>query len=210
MMDTPDPTLIPEALEASRRALNVEATALRTLWDENRDNITDAFKVLTATSGRVVMTGLGKSGHIARKLAATWSSFGTPTYFMHASEALHGDLGMCTSSDVGIPISYSGATAEVVFVANWMRELGMKLIGFSADPNSPLAQLCNVHLSIHVPHEADALRLGPTASTTATLALGDAIGAGIQILTSFTPTDFHFRHPGGALGQHLTEGGNHE
>lgn len=200
-----NPALLPEAHAAACRALETETQAVNQAAVRNDEALRHALELLCHLGqGRIIVSGLGKSGHIGAKMAATFSSFGAPAYFMNSSEALHGDFGMCTPHDVGILISYSGRTAEVLAVARWMKDFGMKLIVMSREPTSPLGQLADVHLDIAVEREADPLNLGPTASTVATLALGDALGAGLQILNEFTPQDFHLRHPGGTLGSLLS------
>lgn len=203
MLPHPDTTLMPQALHATQRALDIEARAIDAVWELNANTIPQALELIASSQGHVVISGLGKSGHIGAKLAATWSSFGTPTVFMNSSEALHGDFGICNPEDVGVVISYSGRTAEVVAVAQMMKALGMAVIALSHDASSPIGQLSDVHLSIKVDHEADTLKLGPTASTAATLALGDALAAGLQVMNAFTPEDFRLRHPGGSLGKQL-------
>lgn len=199
---TPD-TLFPAALDAAQRALETESRAVEAMRSRNQDSLRAALELLAPHRGRIIISGLGKSGHIGAKMAATLCSFGAPSYFMNSSEALHGDFGMCTPDDIGIVISYSGKTKEVVAVARWMKNFGMPLIAMSRDASSPIGTLCDVHLDISVDREADPLNLGPTASTAATLALGDALGAGLQVLRGFTPEDFHLRHPGGSLGELL-------
>lgn len=203
MLDTPNAELLPQAMAATRFALEAEARAIDALWPRDEHDIRTALTLIAASSGRLVVSGLGKSGHIGAKLAATMSSFGQPAYFMNSSEALHGDFGLCTPHDVGLVISYSGRTAEVVAVTRMMKALGMAVIAVSRSADSPIGQLADAHLSIEVDREADQLNLGPTASTAATLALGDALAAGLQVLRGFTPSDFKLRHPGGSLGAHL-------
>lgn len=205
MLDSPDPRHLPAAAAASRLALEIEARSIDALWARNEEALTQALDLLAHCRGRVIVSGLGKSGHIASKIAATWCSFGTPTYFMNSSEALHGDYGMCRPEDLGVVISYSGRTAEVVAVAQWMKDFGMKVIALSRSAESPLGHLSDVHLSIEVEREADPLGLGPTASTATTLALGDALGAGLQVIGEFDADDFHLRHPGGTLGATLSK-----
>lgn len=203
MLDHPNPDHVPEALDAVRFALRTEANAVEALWKKNAESLEKVLNLLAHRQGRVVISGLGKSGLIGAKLAATWNSFGIPTLFLNSSEALHGDFGMCTPKDMGIVISYSGTTTEVVAVAQWMKTFGMPVVAMSHSAETPLGQLADIHLSIEVHREADPLNLGPTSSTTATLALGDALASGMQVLCEFTPEDFHLRHPGGALGSAL-------
>lgn len=183
--------------------MEIEAAALAALWSRAGDDIRAALELLQGCEGRAIISGLGKSGHIASKIAATWSSFGIPSYFLNSSEALHGDYGMCQPEDIGVVISYSGKTAEVVAVAQWMKNFGMKVIALSKSADSPIGQIADVHVPITVDTEADPLNLGPTASTITTLAIGDALGSGLQAMTGFTAEDFRLRHPGGSLGQQL-------
>lgn len=203
MLNSPDPALVPQAVDAARAALEIEAAAVARAWDNNREALDQALQLLASSRGRIVVSGLGKSGHIGAKMAATLCSFGAPTAFMNSSEALHGDFGVCEPDDVGIVISYSGRTAEVVAVTQWMKNFGMPVIAMTKAADSPVSSLADVHLSIAVEREADPLNLGPTASTAVTLALGDALGAGLQVLRQFTAEDFRLRHPGGSLGADL-------
>lgn len=203
MLDNPNPSHLPQALEAARLALETEARAVATTWERNAQTMPLALEMLARAQGRIIISGLGKSGHIGAKMAATLCSFGAPAYFMNSAEALHGDYGMCTPQDVGIVISYSGRTAEVLAVTQWMKQFGMATISMTRSAETPIGQLADLNLCIEVEREADPLNLGPTASTAATLALGDALGAGLQVMREFTPEDFRLRHPGGSLGADL-------
>ena len=163
----------------------------------------DALQLLLKCNGRVVVSGMGKSGHIARKISATLASTGTPALFMHPGEAAHGDLGMITSQDVLIAISNSGETAELVSIVPIVKRMGAGLISMTGNPDSSLAQLSDVHLDVSVAQEACPLNLAPTASTTATLALGDALAVAALDARGFRAEDFARSHPGGALGRRL-------
>lgn len=162
-----------------------------------------AVDYLLQCQGRVVVSGIGKSGHIARKIAATLASTGTPAFFVHAAEASHGDLGMVAANDVFIAISYSGRAEELTAIVPLVKRLQTKFIAITGDPNSPLAKLADVHLNIYVAKEACPLNLAPTASTTATLALGDALAVAVLDAKGFQSEDFARSHPGGALGRRL-------
>ena len=167
------------------------------------DSVGRAVAMLLQCKGRVVVSGIGKSGHIARKIAATLASTGTPALFVHPAEAAHGDLGMVTSDDAFIAISYSGESAELMAIMPVVKRMGGVLISMTGKPNSSLAQLADVHLDISVEKEACPLNLAPTASTTVTLALGDAIAVALLDLRGFKEEDFARSHPGGALGRRL-------
>jgi arabinose-5-phosphate isomerase len=158
---------------------------------------------MLACKGRVVVSGIGKSGHIGRKIAATLASTGTPALFLHPAEAAHGDLGMVTPQDVLIAISYSGESAELAVVIPAVKRMGVPVIGMSGKPSSRLAQVSDVHLDVSVEKEACPLNLAPTASTTVTLALGDALAVALLELRGFKSEDFALSHPGGALGRKL-------
>jgi arabinose-5-phosphate isomerase len=153
--------------------------------------------------GRIVVTGIGKSGHIAKKIAATLASTGTPSFFMHGTEAIHGDLGMLTRQDVVLAISHSGAAHELLMILTVARRMGARLIAMTGHPQSELAANADLHLNTHVDHEACPLNLAPTASTTVALALGDAIAVACLEARGFTSEDFARSHPGGALGRRL-------
>jgi len=167
------------------------------------DSFVRAVGLLLNCRGRVVVSGIGKSGHIARKIAATFASTGTPAFFVHAAEAAHGDLGMVTADDVFIAISYSGEAGELISVIPLIKRMGTKLIAITGNPESNLSQLADVHLNGHVDKEACPLNLAPTASTTVTLALGDALAVAVLDASGFREEDFARSHPGGALGRRL-------
>ncbi|MCB5363679.1 KpsF/GutQ family sugar-phosphate isomerase [Pusillimonas sp. CC-YST705] len=191
------------ALESAQRTLDIEIQALETLKARLGRPFAQAVEMLLACEGRAVVTGLGKSGHVARKIAATLASTGTPAFFMHGAEAIHGDLGMITSNDVLIAISYSGTAPELVAVLTYARRMGLPFIAISGHPESELAQAADLHLDVQVEQEACPLNLAPTASTTATMALGDALAVACLEARGFNAEDFARSHPGGALGRRL-------
>ncbi|HCQ45643.1 KpsF/GutQ family sugar-phosphate isomerase [Achromobacter sp. LC458] len=191
------------ALASARRTLQVESQGLLDLSARLDDSFSQVVALLLACRGRVVVTGIGKTGHIARKIAATFASTGTPAFFVHAAEAVHGDLGMITKDDVVIAISYSGAGQELLTILPVARRMGAKLVAITGNPQSELAQLADVHLDGSVAQEACPLNLAPTASTTAALALGDALAVACLEARGFSPQDFARSHPGGALGRRL-------
>ena len=193
------------AVALARTTLQIESDAIVALHARlaTDDSVGRAVAMLLQCKGRVVVSGIGKSGHIARKIAATLASTGTPALFVHPAEAAHGDLGMVTSDDAFIAISYSGESSELMAIMPVVKRMGGVLISMSGKPNSSLAQLADVHLDISVEKEACPLNLAPTASTTVTLALGDAIAVALLDLRGFKEEDFARSHPGGALGRRL-------
>jgi arabinose-5-phosphate isomerase len=191
------------ALDAGRRVLEIEARAVRDLADRLDVNFVRAAQILFACKGRVVVSGMGKSGHVARKIAATLASTGTPAFFLHPAEASHGDLGMVTGADVMIALSYSGESDELLVIVPWIKRMGGKLIAMTGNPQSSLALEADVHLDAHVTEEACSLGLAPTASTTAALALGDALAVTLLEARGFGHEDFARSHPGGSLGRRL-------
>ena len=193
------------AVALARTTLQIESDAIVALDARlaTDDSVGRAVALLLECKGRVVVSGIGKSGHIARKIAATLSSTGTPAMFVHPAEAAHGDLGMVTSEDAFIAISYSGESAELMAIMPVVKRMGGVLIAMTGKPQSSLAQLADVHLDISVEKEACPLNLAPTASTTVTLALGDAIAVALLDLRGFKEEDFARSHPGGALGRRL-------
>ncbi len=191
------------ALTLARDVLNIEANAVRALADQLGDNFVDAVNLLLNCQGRVVVSGIGKSGHIARKIAATFASTGTPAFFVHPAEASHGDLGMVTADDIFIALSNSGESAELLAILPLIKRLGAKLIAMTGRPTSSLARLADVHLNAGVTQEACPMNLAPTASTTAALALGDALAVAVSDAQGFNASDFARSHPGGALGRRL-------
>ena len=195
------------ALALASETLQIESDAILALKDRLGTSADSEFalalQILLQCKGRVVVSGMGKSGHIARKIAATLASTGTPAMFVHPAEAAHGDLGMVTESDVLIAISNSGESEELLAIIPVIKRLGAALISMTGKPNSSLASLAHVHLNIAVAKEACPLNLAPTASTTATLALGDALAVALLDLRGFREEDFARSHPGGALGRRL-------
>ena len=191
------------ALELGREVLNIEAAAVQALAARLDENFLHALNVILRCEGRVVVSGMGKSGHIARKIAATLSSTGTPAYFVHPAEASHGDLGMITRADVIIALSYSGESQELMAIVPAIKRQGAKLISMTGNPASSLAKVSNVHLNAAVDKEACPMGLAPTTSTTAALALGDALAMALLDSKGFGAEDFARSHPGGSLGRRL-------
>jgi arabinose-5-phosphate isomerase len=186
-----------------RRALEIERDALDGLLPRIDERFAQACRLMLACAGRVVVIGMGKSGHIGSKIAATLASTGTPAFFVHPGEASHGDLGMITRQDVVLALSYSGETGEIVTLLPLLKRLQVPLIAMTGKPASTLAQTAEVHLDVSVAMEACPLNLAPTASTTATLAMGDALAVALLEARGFTPEDFAMSHPGGSLGRRL-------
>ena len=192
-----------ELLDLAREVLAIESRAVDTLRSRLDENFIAACELCKNVAGRIVVTGMGKSGHVSNKIAATLASTGTPAFFMHPAEASHGDLGMITSQDLLLAISYSGETAEVVTILPVVKRIGAKLLSITGNPNSTMAKAADVHLDISVSEEACPLNLAPTASTTATLAMGDALAVALLKLRGFTAEDFARSHPSGSLGKRL-------
>ncbi len=190
-------------LASARRTARIELEAVSSLESRLDDNFSKACDLMLNCQGRVIVSGMGKSGHIARKIAATLASTGTPAFFVHPGEAGHGDLGMVTEDDVVIGISYSGSSAELITLLPVIKRLGVPLIGISGNSSSPLAKESDVHLDIAVDTEACPLNLAPTSSTTLTLVLGDCLAIALLEKRGFTAEDFAFSHPSGALGRKL-------
>lgn len=191
------------SLALARQVLGIEADAVRALADRVDQTFVDALELLLACAGRVVVSGMGKSGHIGRKMAATFASTGTPAFFVHPGEASHGDLGMITHNDVVIALSNSGESSEITAILPLIKRRGAKLIGLSGNPASTLGREADVHLNAAVDKEACPHNLAPTASTTAALALGDALAVALLDARGFTSEDFARTHPGGSLGRKL-------
>ena len=191
------------AVLMGRQVLEIEAAAVAALGQRLGSEFGKAVVLILESRGRVVVSGIGKSGHIARKLAATFASTGTPAYFVHAAEAVHGDLGMITRDDVLIAISNSGENDELLTIVPLVKRLGGKLIAITGNESSSLAQEADIHLDARVDQEACPLNLAPTASTTAALALGDALAVALLDARGFGADDFARSHPGGALGRKL-------
>jgi len=204
-MTAPTPPITPSITygESALRTIQMELDAIAELKGRIGADFDRACDLLLRCSGRVVVTGMGKSGHIANKIASTLASTGTPAFFVHPAEASHGDIGMITNKDVVIALSNSGTTAEVVTIVPLLKRLGIPLISMTGNPKSTLAQLGDVHLDVSVETEACPLNLAPTSSTTVTLVLGDALAIALLEARGFTAEDFAFSHPGGALGRKL-------
>lgn len=190
-------------LELAKTVLRREAQALEFLAQTIDDTFLKAVQLLLHCQGRVVVSGVGKSGHIGCKVAATFASTGTPSFFVHAGEAAHGDLGMITRNDVVLAISNSGTTAELLTIVPTIKREGAKLIAMTSAPDSALARYADIHLDVGVRQEACPLGLAPTTSTTATLALADALAVACLQAKGFSADDFARSHPGGALGRRL-------
>ncbi len=196
-------TASPRALDLAREVLSIEAAAVQALTQRIGEDFLRALDIILSCEGRVIVSGMGKSGHIARKIAATLSSTGTPAYFVHPAEAAHGDLGMITGKDVLIALSYSGESQELLAIVPIIKRQGAKLISLTGKPQSSLAREADVHLDGGVDKEACPLGLAPTTSTTAALALGDALAVALLDAKGFGEEDFARSHPGGALGRRL-------
>ncbi len=192
-----------DALRLAREVLEIEAQAVAALASRLDGRFLDALRMILACRGRVVVTGVGKSGHIGRKIASTLASTGTPAFFVHPGEASHGDLGMITHDDVVLALSHSGESDELITVLPLVKRLGARLIAMTGNPQSALASLADVVLDAAVAKEACPLNLAPTASTTAALALGDALAVAALDARGFGHDDFARSHPGGTIGRRL-------
>lgn len=201
LISSTDPT--DPAIAMGRRVLEIEAAAVAALGARLGKEFKAAVALILASQGRVIVSGIGKSGHVARKIAATLASTGTPAYFVHAAEAVHGDLGMITRGDVLIALSNSGENDELLTIVPLVKRLGGRLIAITGNETSSLAQEADVHLDARVDQEACPLNLAPTASTTAALALGDALAVALLDARGFGAEDFARSHPGGMLGRKL-------
>lgn len=195
--------ILRSAREVATEVLETEAAAIRGLLPQLDERFDRAVELLRGTTGRVVCTGMGKSGIIMKKIAATLSSTGTPSLFLHPAEAVHGDLGMIVSGDVVLAASYSGTTEELIRLVETLKRLGVPLVVMTASAASPLARHADVHLPVAIDREACPLNLAPTASTTATLAMGDALAMALLEARGFTREDFALLHPAGQLGKRL-------
>lgn len=185
------------------RTVRIESDAVIALTQRLDQEFNKACELMLNCSGRIIVTGMGKSGHIGKKIAATLASTGTPAFFVHPGEASHGDLGMITKQDIVLAISYSGTSKEILTLLPLLKRSGIKIISMTGNPASTLAEVAEAHLNIAVETEACPLDLAPTASTTATLVLGDALAIALLEARGFTEEDFAFSHPGGALGRKL-------
>jgi arabinose-5-phosphate isomerase len=191
------------SLDTARRVMRIEAAALVDLQERLDESFERAVDVLLACKGRVVVVGMGKSGLIGRKIAATLSSTGTPSVFLHPAEALHGDLGMLMREDVVLAVSYGGETEEIVALLETIKRLGLRMISLTGQPKSTIATASDVTLDVSVKEEACSLNLAPTASTTAAMAMGDALAVTLHERRGFSHGDFAALHPGGRLGKKL-------
>ncbi|WP_237066245.1 KpsF/GutQ family sugar-phosphate isomerase [Microbulbifer guangxiensis] len=190
-------------IQAGRRTILMETEAVAALENRINADFKRACELILQCRGRTIVTGMGKSGHVGGKIAATLASTGTPSFFVHPGEASHGDLGMITREDLVIAISNSGSSAEVLTLLPLLKRLGIPMISMTGKPESPLAQAADVNLDISVATEACPLNLAPTSSTTVTLVMGDALAVALLEARGFTAEDFAFSHPGGALGRRL-------
>ena len=189
--------------ETARKVLEIEAEAIRALVPRLDESFDRAVEILLACAGRVVATGMGKSGIIAQKISATLASTGQSSFFLHPAEAIHGDLGRIVKGDVVVALSHSGDTEELLALLPWLKRLGVPIVAMTGSPRSPLAQAADVHLDVSIRTEACPLGLAPTASTTAALAMGDALSMALLEQRGFTVEDFAVLHPGGRLGKKL-------
>ena len=190
-------------IDSGRRVMQIETQALQALQARIGPSFAEACRALLACRGRVICTGMGKSGHIATKMAATLASTGTPAFFLHPGEASHGDLGMVKDLDVVLALSNSGETEEILTIVPALKRQGNPIIAMTGRPDSTLAKLAKVHLDVSVPEEAGPLGLAPTASTTAALVMGDALAVALLEARGFTAEDFARSHPAGSLGRRL-------
>jgi len=190
-------------IEQARQTLSIEAAAIEALIPRINGQFSTAVNMILQNPGRVIVTGMGKSGLIGRKIAATLTSTGTPAFFLHPAEGIHGDLGMVTGEDIVIALSYSGETAELISILPTLKRIGARIIALCGRGSSALVQNADVFLDVAVAKEACPLGLAPTASTTAALAMGDALAVALLSARNFTPEDFALCHPGGALGRKL-------
>jgi arabinose-5-phosphate isomerase len=192
-----------DLIQSAQRTIRLEAEAIQDLLQRINGDFVRACQLILECKGRVVVVGMGKSGHIGNKIAATLASTGTTAFFVHPAEASHGDMGMITRDDVVLALSNSGSTAEIVTLLPLIKRLGITLISMTGNPDSPLAQAAEVNLDARVSQEACPLNLAPTSSTTVSLVLGDALAIALLEARGFTAEDFAFSHPGGALGRRL-------
>lgn len=192
-----------DLIKSAQRTIQLEREAIDALMPRIDADFVRACELILACKGRVVVVGMGKSGHVGKKIAATLASTGTPSFFVHPAEASHGDMGMITGEDVVLALSNSGSTAEIVTLLPLIKRLGIPLISLTGNPDSPLAKAASANLDARVTQEACPLNLAPTSSTTASLVLGDALAIALLEARGFTAEDFAFSHPGGALGRRL-------
>ncbi|WNF47614.1 KpsF/GutQ family sugar-phosphate isomerase [Pseudomonas sp. SG20056] len=192
-----------DLIQSAQRTIRLELEAIQDLLARINGDFVRACELILASKGRVVVVGMGKSGHVGNKIAATLASTGTTAFFVHPAEASHGDMGMITRDDVVLALSNSGSTAEIVTLLPLIKRLGIRLISMTGNPESPLAKAAEINLDARVSQEACPLNLAPTSSTTVSLVLGDALAIALLEARGFTAEDFAFSHPGGALGRRL-------
>lgn len=192
-----------QILDLARKAISTEMLALEHMKETLDDNFADAVELILSSRGKCVVTGMGKSGLVGRKIAATLASTGTPSFFLHPGEAFHGDLGMISKDDIVLALSYSGETDEILKIVPFIHSNGNRLVSMTGNPDSALAKNSDVHLDVGVREEACILHLAPTSSTTAQIAMGDALAVSLMQLRGFTSVDFARLHPGGSLGRRL-------
>lgn len=192
-----------DPIKSAQRTIRLELDAVKGLLNQIDADFVRACELILASKGRVVVVGMGKSGHIGNKIAATLASTGTTAFFVHPAEASHGDMGMITRDDTLLALSNSGSTQEIITLLPLIKRMGITLISMTGNPDSPLARAADVNLNVHVEHEACPLNLAPTSSTTAALVMGDALAVALLEARGFTAEDFAFSHPGGALGRRL-------
>ena len=192
-----------QILEVARKAVHTEMLTLRHLEESLDDSFVEAVEMILSSHGKCIVTGMGKSGLVGRKIAATLASTGTPSFFLHPGEAFHGDLGMISKEDIILALSYSGETDEILKIVPFIHSNGNRLISMTGNPDSALAKNSDVHLNVRVQKEACILHLAPTSSTTAQIAMGDALAVSLMQLRGFTSVDFARLHPGGSLGRRL-------
>ncbi len=190
-------------ISSGLRTIRIESAAVNALSQRIDSEFNKACQLILNCSGRIIVTGMGKSGHVGKKIAATLASTGTPAFFVHPAEASHGDMGMITPQDVVLALSYSGTSNEILTLLPLFKRSGIKIISMTGNPNSTLAEVSEAHINVAVEIEACPLDLAPTASTTATLVMGDALAIALLEARGFTAEDFAFSHPGGALGRKL-------
>lgn len=203
MPDSNPPITAANVLATARQVLNTEAEALQALAHRLDQPFLEAHRLLLECRGRVVVSGIGKSGHVGNKIASTFASTGTPAFFLHPAEAMHGDLGMIQPEDILLALSYSGESSELLAILPLLKRRGSRVIAVTGNPASSLARLADAHLDAHVEREACPHNLAPTTSSTATLALGDALAVALLVARGFSAEDFARTHPGGALGRRL-------
>ncbi|WP_058970127.1 KpsF/GutQ family sugar-phosphate isomerase [Pseudomonas syringae] len=192
-----------DLIQSAQRTIRLEIEAIQGLLERLDGDFVRACEMILASKGRVVVVGMGKSGHVGKKIAATLASTGTTSFFVHPAEASHGDMGMITRDDIILALSNSGSTNEIVTLLPLIKRLGIRMISLTGDTESILARAADINLNAHVVHEACPLNLAPTSSTTAALVMGDALAVALLDARGFTAEDFAFSHPGGALGRRL-------